>query len=336
MNWHRFISVGVGIATLSVAPLSASAAVTVILTGNAHTSYGSGNVTYASDGANGIPLAPDGSNSAQVQNPHLLVAATGSANLSNNAIGAACGYLGASVIDWPPTGPPYTGGTKWWLGGTGSTMFRDLITVESTTLAAGTPVQIQFSIHATSSLLAEHTNTPGGDAWAMAFIDMGINITNRGADSFYLDASQHRAIRDNSDGTSENSGVLNPNTPQLSVPFDAQVGDIIAFTVEAEARTSGELAPITVGTNPLVLDNAVSSSKASVGLAFGGTSLTPDVTLSSEKYAAEFPFATSANAANAAAGEPAMIPEPTTLTLLAFGGLAVLGRRRRLDGTGKA
>lgn len=324
MNWHRFIFVlvlaGVGIAALSIAPANTSAA--VILTSNTGVSYGSGNVTKGSDGANGT-LPHDGSISAQVQNTHLLVSATGASNLSNKAIGSACGYLGASVIDHPQ------GGTKWWLGGSGSVMFRDLITVESATLPAGSPVQVQFSIHVSSSLLVTHTITPGGDAWAMAFIDMGISVTNRGAASFALDASQHRAIRDNADPTSnENVGVLNPNTPHLDVPFDAQVGDIIALYLEAEARTSGELSPITVSTNPLVLDNAVSSAKASVGLAFGGTSLTAGVTLNSEEYAGEFPSAAFANAANAAAGSPTIIPEPATLTLLVLGGVALLPRRR--------
>jgi len=316
------MSVVVGIAVWSVAPANTSAA--EILTSNTLASYSRGTITQASDGTNGQPLPHDGSNDAQVQNGNLLAAATGASNLSNNAIGSATGYLGASVIDNPPFG-----GSIWDLGGTGSVRFRDLVTVESTTLPAGSDVQIQFSIHVTSSLLATHTITPGGHAWAMGFVDMSISITNRGAAPFYLDASKHRAIRDNADPTSnENSGVLNPNTPHLDVPFDAQVGDVIAFTVETEARSSGRLSPITISINPIVLGNAVSSAKASVGLAFGATSLTADVTLNSDEYAGTFPSSASANAANAAAGLPAMVPEPATLSLLALGGLVVLRRRR--------
>jgi hypothetical protein len=117
--------------------------------------------------------------------------------------------------------------------------------------------------------------------------------------------------------------------PHLSIPFNAQVGDVIEFTVETEARTNGELAPITVSTNPLVLDNAVSSAKAAVGLAFGSTSLTAGVTLNSEEYAGAFPSSASANAINAAAGLPDIVPEPAILSLLAIGGLSVFGKRRK-------
>jgi hypothetical protein len=326
MTRHRsltiLVSVALGVAAWSATPANTSAA--VILTSNTSARYGSGNVTKASDGSNGVPLPHDGSNGAQVQNPHLLAAATGSSNLSNNAIGSASAWLGASVIDVP------NGGTIWWIGGGGGAMFRDMLTVESATLPAGSDVQVQFSIHVTSSLLVTHTITPGGKSFAMGWVDMGIGITNRGAASFALDADQNKAVRDNS-GNSPNLdlGLMNPNTPHLDVVFDAQVGDVIAFTVETDTDVTGGLSPVTVSTNPLVLDNAVGSAVSSVGLAFGATPLTADVTLSSEQYAGTFPPSAFANAAAAAAGlPPNPVPEPTTLTLLLAASL-LSGRLRR-------
>ena len=326
MNRHRCVAILVsavaGIAILSATLANASAAVT--LASNTSARYGSGNVTKASDGANAVPLPPDGSNGAQVQNTHLLAAATGSSNLSNNAIGSASAWLGASVIDLP------NGGTKWWIGGSGDARFRDELTVASTTLAPGTPVQVQFSIHATSSLSATHTITPGGDSFAIAWVDMGIGVTNRPASPFQLDANLNRAIRDNTDfSNNENSGVLNPNTPHLDVVFDAQVGDILSFFVDSDTSVTGELSPVTVSNPPLVLDNAVGSALSSVGVSFGATALTAGVTLNSDLYAGEFPSSASANAPAAGAGMPPNpVPEPATITIL-LAAVLLPGRLRR-------
>lgn len=302
-----------------------------VLMSNASARYGSGNTTHAEDGVSGFPLPDDGTSGLQqVQNSHLYLAAEGTANLSGNAIGAAAGWIGASVIDYPPNG-----GTAWMLFAGTFTRYWDMILVDSSTLAVGTPVQLQFSLHVASSVIATHSFFPGSNTnhtQAHGFIDSAIRFQSNDPDFFLNENSNLKLIDTRTSVADSELGLINPATPHLDIFIDAAVGDNLFFAAEATVRTSGGLAPRTVSVSPLVLDNQEGFTYAAIGLAFGASSLTPGVTLRSERLGGNsFPDAALADGVTAALGMPAVpvpIPGVTPIVYVVVGVLGVLARRR--------
>jgi hypothetical protein len=315
-------------AVLTLSMANTHAATTV--TSNVFARFGSGNSILAEDGVSGFILPDDGSTGLQqVQNTHLDVVGEGTASLANNAIGVASGWLGASVIDHPPNG-----GTIWFLASGAFVRYDDMLTVSSSTLPIGTPVQIQFSLQVASSMSVDHSVLPGNNnnnSFSQGFVDTAV-INTFGPD-FFLNENANHAIVDTTTSIADfQLGLMNPATPHLDFTINALVGDSLRFLAEATVRTNGNLAPITVSLNPITLDNTTGAATASIGLAFGATSLTPGVTLLSEHLGDEFPAAALADAAHAALGMPVVpIPVPGVAPLLTVA-LAVLARVRRHRG----
>lgn len=265
------------------------------------------------------------------QNTHLKTAAVGKSTLSHGAIGAASAWIGASVIDFPPSG-----GTNWNLFAGAHTRFIDDIEVTSASLPVGTEVPILFSLHVSSSINAAHSALPGGSnnrAFVRQMIDAG--TVGPGGNRFDVEAEDNNAFRDTTGSVpNQNNGLLNPNTPHLDYLFDAKVGDTLTFFVLIDSDVIGNLSPITVSTNPVVLDNATGQALGSIGVAFGASPINPDmspntdVILMSQQFGGPFSPSSSASAANAALGEPANpIPEPSSLLIAVAGLLVVVFRR---------
>ena len=299
------------------------------LTAGAAGRYGSGNVTKGEQENWGVTLPDDGTNSPQstgpqiAQNANLMVGAESMSNLVSAAIGSTSGWTGASVLD---TGP--NSGTIWFLTSTGFTSFLDSIVITSPTHAAGFPVDIQFSLHVDASLLAVHSQNPGGrnnNAFSMGFVQVVVNGPG-GAES--ISGDDNKAIIDTDDpGNNQMIGLLNPATPHMDFTYSASVGDTISFFAKTEARASGNLAPDTD-----IPANTSGHVSTSVGLSFGATPLTDpaNINLESQYFggSALFPAASEANAANAQGGIPSPIPEPATAMIMALLGIGALGRRR--------
>lgn len=270
------------------------------ITGNAFGRYGSGNTTFGEVSVAGLPLANDDTTSAQqVSTTFLTVGGVGETLLSGNAIGGACGWLGASNIPVEQT--------NFFLVAGGGVIYIDSINVTSSTLSIGTPVQIMYSFYTAHTLTVTHSVlNPGSQSnHALGLCSVQINVTGPGG-SMFLAANDNKAFKDTLDGSDLAIGLMAPPF-QTSFTLDAAVGDAIMFVLFADADADGDVGP----TGPLSDMNGAGSASVAVALAFGASVVSPnaalgeaEVTLTSDAYPGGFPAASLATAAAAEAGLP--------------------------------
>ena len=142
------------------------------VTGNAFGRYGSGNTTFGEESVAGLPLANDDTTSAQqVSTTFLTVGGVGETFLSGNAIGGACGWLGASNVPAEQT--------NFFLVAGGGVIYIDSINVTSSALPIGTPVQILYSFHTAHTLTVTHSvlNPGSQNNHALGLCGVQINVT---------------------------------------------------------------------------------------------------------------------------------------------------------------
>lgn len=300
------------------------------LSANSTARYGSGNTTLAEDAVSGFALPADGSTGLQsINNGSLGAAATGSASLSSNSIGAASAWAGTSILSSPTSGP------IWTTVGIAEVTFIDTLSVTSSVLAPGTPVTVNFSLAASSLLAANHSVSQGGtnnQALAEALVSGSVTTLGGPGESFFISSGDHRGLLGTSGSLlSLASGLLDPSTPTLDFSINSKVGDDLQFFLRVRTNAIGGVAPrsVTGPFGPLVNQNG--AANAALGLAFGATAASPDVTLASELYGGSFPLAALATLSAAQAGQPvvAPIPLPPAVLLLIAPLLGIVRRRTR-------
>jgi len=312
---------------LGIAMLPAEAAQ---LYANSTARYGSGNTTLAEDAVSGFSLPADGTTGVQsVTNGSIGAAATGSASLSSNSIGAASAWGGTSILSSPTSGP------IWTTVGIAEVTFIDTLSVTSSVLAPGTPVTVNFSLAASSLLAANHSISQGGtNNQALAEAQVSGSVTTLGGpgESFFISSGDHRAHLGTSGSLlSLATGLLDPTTPTLDFSINSKVGDDLQFFLRVRTNAIGGVAPRSVPGpfGPLVNQNG--AANAALGLAFGATAASPDVTLASALYGGSFPLASLATLSAAQSGQPvvAPIPLPPAVLLLIGPLLGTIRRRAR-------
>lgn len=298
------------------------------LSANSTARYGSGNTTLAEDAVSGFILPPDGSTGIQsVSNGSIGAAATATTSLSSNSIGAASGWAGTSILTTPTSGP------IWTTVGIAQTDFDDTLTVSSSVLAPGTPVTVNFSLFASGLVAANHSISQGGtnnQARAEAIISGSVTTLGGPGESYFISSGANRAFV-GTDGSilSDATGLLDPATPSLDFSLNTKVGDQLRFFLRIRTNAIGGVAPrsITGPFGPLVNQNG--AANAAIGLAFGATAASQDVTVTSALYGGAFPLASLATLSAALQGQPpAPIPLPAALPLM-LPALIGLARRRR-------
>lgn len=300
------------------------------ITSSATARWGSGNTTLGEQSVSGVLLPADGTTGIQtVSNGDLTAAGVGTSSLATNSIGGAAAWTGTSILFTPNSGP------NWTTFSTGRVDFDDTINVQSNVLATGTPVQINFALAAAGSLAAAHTVSQGGTKnQALAELRISGSVTTIGGpgNSFFISAGDHRAHLGTSGSVlSQNSGLLDPNTPILNFTFDTEIGAELRFFVRIIADAIGGVGPQSP-TTFAPLENQSGFASAQLGLAFGGTANNSQVILQSALFGGAFPLANQATVAAALLGQPpspVVVPLPSALALMVTVVPGLLRRRRQ-------
>ena len=321
-------------ACILIAALGAAASASAAdITSSASARWGSGNSTTDEQSVSGIPIPANGTSGIQaVSNGDLSAAGVGTSSLATNSIGGAAAWAGTSILFTPNSGP------NWTTFSTGRVDFDDSIIVDSSVLAPGTPVQIDFALATASSLSATHSVSQGGTKnQARAELRVNGSVTTVGGpgDSVFISSGDNRAdLATSGSILSITSGLLDPNTPTLNFTFNTEVGAELRFFMRITANAIGGVAP--QSSAPFApLENQNGFASAQLGLAFGGTANSPDVVLQSALFGGAFPLASQATVAAALLGQPpapVVVPIPSALALMltVFPGLLI--RRRGSSG----
>ena len=300
------------------------------ITSSATARWGSGNTTSDEQSVSGITLPANGTSGVQaVSNGDLSAAGVGTSSLATNSIGGAAAWAGSSILTTPNSGP------NWTTFSTGRVDFDDSIVVHSDLLAIGTPVQINFALAAARSLTAGHTVSQGGtrnEARAELRINGSVTTVGGPGESVFISSGDHNAhLGTNGTLLSVQSGLLDPNTPTLNFTFDTEVGNELRFFMRITANAIGGVAPSSP-TPFAPLENQSGFAAAQLGLAFGGTANSPDVTLQSALFGGAFPLANQATIAAALSGQPpspVVVPVPPAIAMMVTVLPGLLYRRRR-------
>lgn len=299
--------------------------------------YGSGNTTKGETSVSGVPLADNDTTGWQeAANYHNAAGSRGDSVLGANAIAAAGGHLVASDYPADPT--------KYFYASGGGVQYIDSLSVQSGTLAPGTPVTVQFALQVAYLAGVDHS-LPGEDkpdnySMARGYLS---SLVQGMHGSHYVDPGANKVIIDTGDLTYITEGLFT-GTQYLSYLFDAEVGEDLTYSLTVDADTFGEVSSYSLGVGNI--QNAVGQGYCSVAVAFGATvvslgggggsagasgSVTPDVQLISRRTGLSFPDASGANpdAALAAMPHNPFVPEPASAAVVALGLLAAALRRRR-------
>lgn len=271
----------------------------------------SGNVTLTDDSVSGFTSNPQDStglveaNGADIlpETPPVDSGAISEFDLPNGAIGMSAGFdATANGPDDTRIFDPY--------GGASATYFDD-VTVTSSTLPNGTPVDVRFVYHLAFSADATSTlpsATASGDCTSTANGTQGIAP----ADNRYL------SILDSA--TFIEAGLfVAPHTAEFTIP--TTVGSTFSFALACDVSSFGSVFMTGPPGNPL---NNTSSGWMSLGISFGGEVVGADAALVSGVLGGPFPAAGAVGVAAAEAALPANpydVPEPGFGSMLALGGL---------------
>lgn len=242
--------------------------------------------------------------------------------------------IGATMSNASASGSGSVIGTS----GGGLLTVEDEFLITSTTLAAGTPVNLHFSFYSVRAGTFAHDSfgDPGGDyggnngtgiryqftgqvsSWPAAFgSQVGFQNWSGG---------DHFLIEDGLLGPSTQSGLFDPATPQYDFVVGAEVGGTVDVRFRLEAR-------IGVGTWSTGTGNVeVRSGQANAGVsvAFGASAALPDVAIESALYGGPFSAASQANFSNANMALSSFTPIPLPpMALPMVLSLVMLARLRR-------
>jgi hypothetical protein len=226
------------------------------------------------------------------QGPALTVQSTLASNLSNNSIGVVGAWVGQSFEGVGSLRDAFAGG---------HVDYNDEIQVVSSTLAIGTPVEIQFSFSASHMVHLLHSFA-GTNNNSSVDIQFNADISNQSSSANDINISSgHRLLQDaTSPLPMSTSGIMTPGAPPLDVVFNSTVGETIDFHIRALANLTGNVVSTGLGN----LDIQVGAGIVGLGIAFGGSPIDLDFSLESQLFAAEFPPASEAIPENASTAIP--------------------------------
>ena len=310
-------------AVLSCAP----AAEAQIFTASASTGYGSGNTGFGGTVFSGYPLPANGTTPSVALSAGLLSAdgdATSKMSTGTLSVSGMVGGASNTPVD----------NHNYYVSGGGSINFNDTLTLSSSSLPAGTPVTLTFSIEIAYVATAQHTigtllgsNQQQNNARYLLAVGAGASDTFGGG-SFYMDSNLNKAYFDTAPGSGTKLGIFT-GTQHVDFTVGSQVGHTVSFGLSIQASASLDVAPASLtGFGPLL--NQSGSALAELGTAFGASADNPAVVLSSAKLGGAFPAASLANPMNAAAAvpEPGAVGVVTALGLVGFSAAGAWKRNR--------
>ncbi len=312
---RRCLPIGV----LALAMLVASDALAVqVMSRVATARIQSGNVTLTDDSVSGFAPGSVGStglveaNGADIlpEMPLIDAGAITDHDLPNGALGVSTGY--DAISNGPNDNRIFDSGAS------GSATWFDDITVTSSTLPAGTPVDVRFVVDLAFTASVESSlalATSSADCTSTAAGVQGIVA----ADNRYFDSLEFGIFIQN--------GLFLPPY-QVEYTVSTTVGATFPFGFACDASSEGTVFP-TGPVNNRVENTA--SGWSALGVVIGGEVVGADAQLSSGLIGGPFPSVSASGAAAAQAAlpiNPYVVPEPGFGPGLAFGGLVLATRRR--------
>lgn len=281
--------------------------------------WGSLTSTFEQQSLSGVPLGANATTGVvSVDSGAIKAAGVATSSLATNSVGASSAWVGSSVLTTPNSGPARR------TFATGRIDIDDTLVVESSVLAAGSPVQVNFTLAVAGSVSASHTRVQGGfgnEARSLATVEGSVTHLGGPGASVFISDGDHRAFVGTSGTVLAGAlGLFDPATPTLTFSVDTEVGATLRFFMRVRADVNGDVSPATPSPSE-PLQNQSGSAGAQVGLAFGATAGTPDVVLASSLFGGAFPLASQATVTQALLGQPAapvVVPVPAAWMLLAL------------------
>ncbi|MEM7294616.1 MAG: hypothetical protein AAF420_14645, partial [Pseudomonadota bacterium] len=312
----------------------------------ANSLYSSSCCTISQQRVSNVDLGPNGTTGDQLVNAGgTAIATSASSSLNASSVGATSAYLGTSILSAPNSSPNRN------LLGSAYTRHQDMLTITSSTLNIGDPVQIQFALAVSWAASASHSSSQGGTknfSQAQAWINGAVSTTNGPGSNYQISSSEHNVFFSTTGNTTSRIlGVFDPMSPILNFTYDSKVGDILAFNFDARADVTGAFVGVSSGPGTGTLDNTLGSAFSSLGVAFGAVATDASV-VSSASFSGSsnsaladivitsalnggnpFPSLDQATVANALLGQPpSPIPLPPSVLML-LPALAFLMRYRK-------
>ena len=278
---------------------------------------GSGNTTLTDSPDPPSPSGPDDTsgfleaNGANVfpPSPPIDAGALATYGLSTGTIATTVGFAGTSNAPGDQRNFTIFGGA--------SAIYVDDLTVTSSTLAAGTPVQVRFAF-----ALAWSADVMSTQSTATTAAD----FSSTAAGSTRLDQEENRYLLRLDDMLMIQSGIFS-GANEAEYDVDTTIGATFSFAVVLDVDSFGEV------TAPGGVNNTA-SGWSTMAVSFGAEVVGADAQISAALLGGAFPQASAVSQAAAAAAYPANpfdLPEPHAIQLFAVAWMTLgfLRRARR-------
>jgi hypothetical protein len=312
------------------------------LWGYASGGYGSGNTGHGGTSVSGLNLPKNGPGDTGIQGINVVTVngslhkaqGIAASDLPNGAFGmvaninSSATYHNSGFVNY-----------NWYDSAGASINYNDSVVVTSASLAAGTAVNVTFSIQIAFSKAITHSAGISNSNYSRYLLALGAGANNSyylPNSSFYMDSNANKTYESTATPGATALGIF-VGSGKLTFDIASRVGDTINFGFNPSVSVYDQVAPYFTY-NPFVAHQPTASSFAALGMAFGATATSgaslaaslfgpgDGITLVSTFSGLALPGTENATFANALAAIP--IPEPTMLVMLPAFAMLLAGRRR--------